>query len=768
MKTKQLFFTIALTLFCVVLAFTQSAKDLLSQGIAAEQRGDNIQALTFYIQAHTADKSLAEAENRMNEMLGIVADGKFGIDTNSDNVGVKSQNLIRLRNEWDKLLLAATELVASNPPLFEAYYFNDVTPQPMKEEDYNNNTMSFTVSAPYLRPFYAPENNEIIHILSATLKKIEEHDVWGAKINGFPNSYFADITGDNWLKMEKETSTFSVSLLDNRKKQLASKIVKYTIKYDKKNFPRISIQSDLNGKFDREYYVGSGEYISEGEIDKIFFNGVSMENVDSTSFSITAEYVGATSSLTTVKNAGEAELAIPISPAPADVAQLYSAAPKKHKKIVGNLSSRSYYDSNTWFRVVDQLESKFSSIDMSEAYGLYWIIEIIGTKNQVRSIVLPEGVETIYEKSLGKFKELESLTIPSSVTKIEPYMFDWEYRGIAEDSGEKLEVINYRGSERQWNTIEGHNNFGNVKINYLYEADKIKKEYTVVKEKVSVAREKAKEERLIAEKKAEEEARKAEADRIAYLEKHVSTDGLSFADAYEYIQRNANSNKLLMVKITGKLDYNDSIKILKLLKTVKCKVYLDLEGCYGIQKFYGSSNFPLHVYQLVGITFPSGTIDIGSSFFKETGIETIVIPTSVQEIDRSFLDGSKNLTKIIYKGTIHQWEKIRFYSHAPNFEKIVIVCKDAVYYRTYYNSHSYVSNTVFNSGTVVIDYTPSSNIAIPKSVTSISAEALKGVKNIYYEGSKKDWKKINFDYDKDAKALLKKIEIAYDRTDLWE
>ena len=43
MKTKQFFFTIALTLFCVVLAFTQSANDLLSQGIAAEKKGDNIQ-----------------------------------------------------------------------------------------------------------------------------------------------------------------------------------------------------------------------------------------------------------------------------------------------------------------------------------------------------------------------------------------------------------------------------------------------------------------------------------------------------------------------------------------------------------------------------------------------------------------------------------------------------------------------------------------------------------------------------------------------------
>ena len=77
MKTKQFFFTIALTLFCVVLAFTQSANDLLSQGIAAEKKGDNIQALTLYIKAYTVDRKLADAEKRMWNSLETVRFGNF-------------------------------------------------------------------------------------------------------------------------------------------------------------------------------------------------------------------------------------------------------------------------------------------------------------------------------------------------------------------------------------------------------------------------------------------------------------------------------------------------------------------------------------------------------------------------------------------------------------------------------------------------------------------------------------------------------------------
>lgn len=663
MKKKLL--TIALALFCAVLAFTQSASDLLSQGIVAEKKGDNIQALTLYIQAHTADKSLAEAENRMNKMLGIVADGKFGIDTNSDNVGVKSQNLIRLRNEWDKLLLAATELVASNPPLFEAYYFNDVTPQPMQEEDYNNNTMSFTVSAPYLRHFYAPENNEIIHILSAALKNIEEHDVWGAKINGFPNSYFDSTTGNNWLKTEEETYSFKVSMFDNNKKQLASKTISYTVKYDKKKFPRLSIESDLKGKFGEEYYVGSGKYISEGEIDQIVFNKISMENVDSTSFSSTVEY------------AGKAELVIPITPAPTDVAQLYSADPKKHKKIVGNLSTRSYYDSNTWFRVVDQLESKFSSIDMSEAYGLYWIIEIIGTKNQVRSIVLPEGVETIYEKSLGKFKELESLTIPSSVTKIDPYMFDWEYRGIAEISGKKLKVVNYRGSERQWNTIEGHNNFGNVKINYLYEADKIKKEYIAVKEKVSVAREKVAE-RLAAEeaeRKAAEEAKRkaAEAKKAAeqkaqkqYIQKfqtYYDSGVVPAEDAAELLQLiNFYSSEypggIKTLKVTGNVA-NEMGKIQNVLSSQvrmiesQREVKIKSRSIFKTQFFREEKfNLALDLSETEGLT----VLEEGQ-FANMYFLAEVMLPISIVEIRKNAFNDC--YPRINYAGTKKQWKKIK-------------------------------------------------------------------------------------------------------------
>lgn len=655
MKIKKLFTTIALALFCAVLAFTQSANDLLLQGVTAEQKGDNIKALTLYIKAHTVDKNLIEAENKMNKMLEIVADGKFGIDINSDDIGVKSQNLIRLRNEWDKLLLAATKLVASNPPLFEAYYFNDVVPQPMKEEDYNNNTMSFKVSAPYLRIFYAPENNEIIHILSATLKKIEGHDVWGAKINGFPNSYFADTVGDNWLKREKENYDFQISLFDNSKKELASNKVSFTVNYDKekefptkKEFPRISIKSSVQGKFGGSYFIGfnKSDYISEGEVEQCTFNNVSMENIDASSFFITAEYIG------------NKEFAIPITLAANDVAQLYSADSKKHKKIVGNLSARSdpYYGAYTWNRVSSRLE--FTSIDISEAYGLY-LLKLNATGKNVKSLVLPEGVECIEEESLGE--ALETLTIPSSVTKIDPKLFYLPHW----DSKSKLKTVNYRGSERQWNTIEGHNNFGNVKINYLYEADKIKKEYITA----ITAKEKAEEEYLAAEEekarqllaaeaekarqhfaeeeKAAEERIAARAKKEAEKQRLIKLGVFPATEAPELLRSINFSNRpgeIKKIKIIGNVSYEMEnirsaiVSIQSNLDPLKKNTYLNLS---------------LDFSETEGLTKIEQGYFLGFYLIRE-----ITLPTTLTEIEEHAFHLCNPMPIINYTGTKAQWKKI--------------------------------------------------------------------------------------------------------------
>ena len=76
----------------------------------------------------------------------------------------------------------------------------------------------------------------------------------------------------------------------------------------------------MQGKFGGSYFIGfnKSDYISEGEVEQCTFNNVSMENIDASSFFITAEYIG------------NKEFAIPITLAANDVAQLYSADSKKH------------------------------------------------------------------------------------------------------------------------------------------------------------------------------------------------------------------------------------------------------------------------------------------------------------------------------------------------------------------------------------------------------------------------------------------------------
>ena len=80
--------------------------------------------------------------------------------------------LIKLRGEWDSRLLEAAKQIAANPPQFELHYFQELVPQDLTEENYKNETMSFSVSIPYLKQIAGFENRELANNILNELHQI--------------------------------------------------------------------------------------------------------------------------------------------------------------------------------------------------------------------------------------------------------------------------------------------------------------------------------------------------------------------------------------------------------------------------------------------------------------------------------------------------------------------------------------------------------------------------------------------------------------------
>lgn len=195
-----------------------AAQTSVAKGIVAEKNGANIEALTYYIQARKNNRNLDEANKRIANMATTLSGGNFG---------AQAKNLIKLRNDWEKLLSEAAQMIAENAPEFRLMYFTNIRAAELTEADYENNTISLKIGSPYLKQTdNGGENEQLILELKTALSKIPESKNWGSKITGFPYSYGADFPTDHWFykacMYNGENSRFSFerdgSWLDYRRK----------------------------------------------------------------------------------------------------------------------------------------------------------------------------------------------------------------------------------------------------------------------------------------------------------------------------------------------------------------------------------------------------------------------------------------------------------------------------------------------------------------------------------------------------------------------
>ena len=261
MKLKRMI-TVLLALLCVTFAHTETAKEFLSKGIEAEKKGENLQALTYYIQARTADKSLADAETRMWKMLDTMKNSESKKE-------VSPKQLIKLRSDWAKLFGVAADFLVTNQAAFEIRYFDVPSSIKVEKINYSDNTVRISaVISPYLRqtnPKVNEENHNFIYDLNLIYSQTGHSYEWG--LAGFPFGYTETRDRSNKLKEEKQFS-LSVYLLEGNKK------VYYIKSWDKNKY---LCKKDYT--FTVQY--GTSEYldytINGGSSEKIEFDGVPVE-----------------------------------------------------------------------------------------------------------------------------------------------------------------------------------------------------------------------------------------------------------------------------------------------------------------------------------------------------------------------------------------------------------------------------------------------------------------------------------------------------------
>ena len=390
------------------------AQSSLAKGIVAENKGTNIEALTYYIKASKSDKKLREATSRMQNMTTVVSSGNFGAN---------AKNLIKLRKEWDNLLREAAELIASNPPEFAFYYNTDIHVKEMTEEDYENETMSFYVTSPALIPTDYT-NRKIANDLLRSLRSIDESENWGEKLNGFPVTYFKEIKGDSWVNKldskKPDEYIFTMNLLDANKKTIATHKVTFHVSY--------KIDQDW---YKTRYYV-SYEGVPQRIGDEFYvnFNSVSVENADTDTLYIT------------VDNNNSQEICI---------------QPFKEMTYEGTCSQCGEFE-----RYYLDKTSKTNFI-LTTAGGYYdWDNSYFSSDSSfsnANSIMFLGGLES-YQPRWSQ-DNLKILILPSGINRI--WLTDYERPLFP-----SLEIICFRGSKEEWEQINGKSVPSNIKIIFDY------------------------------------------------------------------------------------------------------------------------------------------------------------------------------------------------------------------------------------------------------------------------------------------------------------
>ncbi len=174
----------------------------LSKGIALDQNGMSVEAMTYYLKASEEDKRLREAARRLSVT---------SIEISGANFGVQAEDLIKFRNQWITLLKNTAQYLENNPPFI--YVYDKIEMLELGESDYKNNTQGFKLKG---NLFFTDEYGMILNF-NKSLRAIPESRNWGKEVESFPCNVASK---NSWIN--KGTVCVTLSLRDAEKNIIKS------------------------------------------------------------------------------------------------------------------------------------------------------------------------------------------------------------------------------------------------------------------------------------------------------------------------------------------------------------------------------------------------------------------------------------------------------------------------------------------------------------------------------------------------------------------
>ena len=259
--------------------------------------------------------------------------------------------------------------------------------------------------------------------------------------------------------------------------------------------------------------------------------------------------------------------------------------------------------------------------------------ELFYYNNKIKKVIIPEGVTIIQHRVFMDCSNLEEVVLPSTIKHIEIYAFAYcpsltkinipegiEYgtnpfrgcKGLQDEKGFIIidgTLCDYFGEEKDISIPDG--------VKKIDETALFNKDITSVKIPDSV-----------------ETIGSHAFTRCSDLKKVEMSDGVTKLGSSAFEECSSLSE----------------VKLSKNLKVIESST------------FNGTSN-------LKEITIPEGVEEISYDVFKDSGIETITLPSSIKKIN---YPGLTENTKINYNGTSEQWAKVDFSDDSVNKDTVKI------------------------------------------------------------------------------------------------
>ena len=659
---KKIILAVFLTIFVFTMLFAQNTaegKKLLSQGITAEQKGENLTALDLYIQARTVDKKNSDIQNHIDSVIESIAKTSGPIQNFNKKSSTDLKKSMKLRGEWDKIRIALEKLFEqyTEEEILKEYlivYYPEIQTEELTSENYSTETINLSVKAPFLYHITSNEYQQYVYErefakkLKVILETIDSNNEW--KISLKTHRCETDI--ENYICNDwRHERNYLVLLKENRTLSKAPISFKYRVFF--KNIPlkdadmnkiTLTIQkSELKSlPFDKfkEKYDNSSDFIEAEERIKNTSVGETISIKLSGEFN---EHFYPLSRLAEAIRQCKGYVDLDISETYLDfdilgyTAELFWDNNNGVFKEVKLNGENGFKNCSSLIRIVLPKELK------KMAYGTF-----MGC-SALHEVVLQDELLCLGGSTFKNCSSLTEIFIPGSVSALwydctATYSYDHPNRLYVDSLyNSSIKKIYYANSSSKWKNIEtSYKAWSETslidriaeyteEVIYIYDCPAWKVAEIKKEEAEHLAAErKAKEERLAAEQKAAEEQKRNEEARHSQMIEDYAAHPEKGVPVQYIVEVLKKVNRSTTIKIVGDFDTS----------------YTD---------FYNA--FLLCFYQ---ISLDLSEAKTEKLWFSGCGnLISIILPSDIKEVPEGAFEDCESLKTVNYCGSKKQWKSIK-------------------------------------------------------------------------------------------------------------